>query len=126
MRETVDGPDGKYVFLKPQRARDVVAVRADLLAEATGKAASAKEWTPGMQVALLGAAVGRFKAPSGEQAVYVLPLDWQPTPALEVAMPEFGPPGGFRRPDRGDGPNRGDRPRPPGPPRPPPDGGGDR
>jgi hypothetical protein len=109
VRETVDGPDGKYVFLKPQRAREAVAVRADLLAEAVGKAASAKEWTPGMQVALLGAVVGRFRAPSGEHAFYVLPLDWQPTPGLEITMPEFGPPRGFDRPDRGDRPNRGDQ-----------------
>jgi len=140
VRETVDGPDGKYVFLKPQRARDAVAVRVDLLAEAAGKAASAQEWTPGMQVALIGAAVGRFRAPSGERAVYVLPLDWLPTPGLEITAQDFGPPGGFGPPDRGNRgnrgnrgdpnqggqPNQGDRPRPAGPPAPPPDGGGNQ
>ena len=84
-----------------------------------------------MQIALLGAAVGRFRTPSGERAVYVLPLDWLPTPGLEITAQEFGPPGWFGppdrgdrgdRPNRGDQPNQGDRQRPPGPPGPQPDG----
>jgi hypothetical protein len=122
VREAIDGPDGKYLLLRPHRARDLVAVRADLLAEATTKAgAGTKEWIPGMQVALLGAAVSRFKTPSGDRAFYVLPLDWMPAP-INVSMPEFGPPGGPDRggPDRGGdhggdhGDHGGHRPHPPG------------
>ena len=128
VRETIDGPDGKYVLIRPNRARDVVAVRLDLLLEATTKAgAGTKELIPGMQVALLGAAVGRFRTPSGERAFYVLPLDWMPTPGLTISMPDyFGPPGdprGDRGPrDRGSdrgGDRGGDRGnRPPDRPRP--------
>jgi len=110
VRETIDGPDGKYVLLRPGRTRDVVAVRLDLLLEATTKAgAGTKELFPGMQVALIGAAVGRFRTPSGERAFYVLPLDWMPTPGLTISMPDyFGPPGGDPRDPRRDrGPDRG-------------------
>jgi hypothetical protein len=114
VHETVDGPDGKYMLLGLLNSRDAVAVRADLLAEATGKAAGAKEWTAGMQVALLGTAMGRFKMPSGEQGIYVLPFDWLPTPGFAATAPRddrpMGPPPGG--PDRPGGP---DGPRPQGP-----------
>lgn len=127
VHETVDGADGKYVFLGLQNSRDAVAVRADLLAEATGKAAGAKEWTPGMQVALLGTAMGRFKAPSGEQGIYVLPFDWLPTPGFAVTMPRDnrppGPPGGPDRPGGPGGPDRPNGPGGPGQPRTPGTGG---
>jgi hypothetical protein len=125
VREAIDGPDGKYVLLKPQRAREVVAIRADLLAEATTKATGTKELLAGTQVALLGAAVGRFRMPAGEHGIYVLPLDWLPTPGLTVSMPEFGMPRGFDHGgDRGG--NRPDGQRPPGTPGTPPAGGNGR
>jgi hypothetical protein len=120
VHETINGPDGKYVFLGPQNSKDSVAVRADLLAEATGKtAAGPKEWTAGMQVAILGAAISRFKAPSGEQGIYVLPFDWLPTPGLTITMPGGDRRMGPDRPDRPGPPDRADRtpdgPRQPGP-----------
>jgi hypothetical protein len=122
VHETIDGPDGKYVCLGVQNAREVVALRTDLLAEATGKAAAgSKEWTAGMQVALLGTTLGRFKMPSGEQGIYVLPFDWLPTPGVGVTMPGGdrrmgpGPPDRPDRPDRPGPPDRADRPGPRGP-----------
>jgi hypothetical protein len=121
VHETIDGPDGKYVCLGVQNAREVVALRTDLLAEATGKAAAgSKEWTAGMQVALLGTTMGRFKMPSGEQGIYVLPFDWLPTPGVGVTMPGGdrrmgpGPPDRPDRPDRPGPPDRADRPGPRG------------
>jgi len=122
VHETIDGPDGKYVCLGVQNAREVVALRVDLLAEATGKAAAgSKEWTAGMQVALLGTTMGRFKMPSGEQGIYVLPFDWLPTPGVGVTMPGGdrrmgpGPPDRPDRPDRPGPPDRADWPGPRGP-----------
>jgi len=120
VHETIEGPDGKYVCLGVQNAKVVVALRADLLTEAAGKAAASKEWAAGTQVALLGTAMGRFKMPSGEEGIYVLPFDWVATPGFAVTMPDDrrGPPPGP--------PDRGDRQRPPGPPGPPQDKGGGR
>jgi hypothetical protein len=88
VRDSIDGPDGKYFVLAPENARANVLVRADCLAELSSKGA-AKEWSPGMQVLLLGAAMGRCKLPSGEDAVSVLPFDWAPV-GLGIAVPDDG------------------------------------
>jgi hypothetical protein len=110
VHETIEGPDGKYVCLGVENAKAVVALRVDLLAEAAGKTAASKEWTAGTQVALLGTAMGRFKLPSGEQGIYVLPFDWLPTPGFTVTMPgdRRGPPPPDPR-DRQDRPGPADR-----------------
>jgi len=100
VREVLDGPDGKYLVLVPYGTEVVLAVRADLLAEAPGAKAArgAATWSPGDQILLAGAAISRFKTETAE-GFYVLPFDWVPAPVLPDAVPDL-PPLPPRRPGR--------------------------
>jgi hypothetical protein len=93
--ESVDGPDGRYLFLESVNTRTLAAVRADDLVGHgnLGPTAGRSEPKVGAWFALAGAVLSRFD--TGERrGVFVLPFDW--TPYRPVAA-EPGSQGGPRR-----------------------------
>ena len=107
--ESVDGPDGRYLFLESVNTRTLAAVRADDLVghDDLGPTAGRSEPKVGAWFVLAGAVLSRFD--TGERhGVFVLPFEW--TPYQPVAIVPSRP--GWPRRDGGDGG---------GPPR---DGGG--
>jgi len=93
--ESVDGPDGRYLFLESVNTRTLAAVRADDLVghDDLGPTAGRGEPKVGAWFALAGAVLSRFD--TGERrGVFVLPFEW--TPYRPVAV-KPGRQGGRRR-----------------------------
>jgi hypothetical protein len=106
----LDGPDGRYLLLKPSHGSTSVAVRADDLTNLGTKGSMSihKEPAEGSWILLVGTALARFKAEDA-RAVFVLPMEWLPA----TAPPSPPAP---RRFDRGPGSGPGSGPGPgPGP-----------
>jgi len=75
--ESVDGPDGRYLFLESVNTRTLAAVRADDLVghDDLGPTAGRGEPKVGAWFALAGAVLSRFD--TGERrGVFVLPFEW--------------------------------------------------
>jgi hypothetical protein len=104
VEKAVDGPDGRYLFLKPNNSMAVVAVRLDDLLSPGAKppAAARKAPTENSWVLVAGVAASRFDTGgqngAGQKGVFVLPLEWS-----AVGAPQEPPPG----PGLGGGPGPG-------------------
>ena len=90
--ESVDGPDGRYLFLESVNTRTLAAVRADDLVghDDLGPTAGRSEPKVGAWFALAGAVLSRFD--TGERrGVYVLPFEWTPYQpvAVEPSRPDW-------------------------------------
>jgi len=110
--ESVDGPDGRYLFLESWNTRTLAAVRADDLVghDDLGPTAGRSEPKIGAWFALAGAVLSRFD--TGERrGVFVLPFEWTPYQPVAVVPGREGGPrrdgGGGREPGRD--PGRGPR-----------------
>jgi len=88
--ESVDGPDGRYLFLESVNTQTLAAVRADDLVghDDLGPTAGRSEPKVGAWFALAGAVLSRFD--TGERrGVFVLPFEWSPYQPV-VANPRTG------------------------------------
>jgi len=108
--ESVDGPDGRYLFLESVNTQTLAAVRADDLVghDDLGPAAGRSEPKVGAWFALAGAVLSRFD--TGERrGVFVLPFEWTPyqpvavEPGANVGRPTPPTDGGRDGPFRGGG-----------------------
>jgi len=92
--ESVDGPDGRYLFLESVNTRTLAAVRADDLVgrEDLGPTAGRSVPQSGTWFALAGAVLSRFD--TGERrGVFVLPFEWTPyRPSEGDARPDWSRP----------------------------------
>ena len=95
--ESVDGPDGRYLFLESVNTPTLAAVRADDLVghDDMGPTAGRSEPKVGAWFALAGAVLSRFD--TGERrGVFVLPFEWTPyqpvvpDPRTNVGRPTGG------------------------------------
>jgi hypothetical protein len=109
--ESVDGPDGRYLFLESVNTPTLAAVRVDDLVghDDLGPTAGRGEPKVGAWFALAGAVLSRFD--TGERrGVFVLPFEWTPyqpvvpDPHTNVGRPTGGGGGGGQH---GDGGGRG-------------------
>jgi len=109
--ESVDGPDGRYLFLESVNTQTLAAVRADDLVGHgdLGPAAGRAEPKVGAWFALAGAVLSRFD--TGERrGVFVLPFEWTPYQPVAVDPGREGDPrrdGGGGGGQHGDGGGRG-------------------
>jgi hypothetical protein len=79
VRRSVDGPDGRYLFLESVNTRTLAAVRADDLVGHDDLGPTAGRGGPevGAWFALAGAVLSRFDT-GQESGVFVLPFEWAP------------------------------------------------
>ncbi len=97
VRRKVDGPDGVYAMLDPDRASVILATRLSAGGSGDGFAGSST-WQTGQRVVVAGRAETKFFL-DGESVVYVRPLTWSrgPGPA-RPSTPDRGPGGRRKQP----------------------------
>ena len=87
VRESVEGPDGQYVFLSPQGAEATFAARSDRMAaaaEVRGKQPDQDRW-----IVFAGVAMGPVTLGS-RQATYVQPFAWADGPHFDSPLHKGG------------------------------------